>query len=123
MATSRKRQAGPAQFEESPRQVSTRAWIRLAAHPRTVRRALLTALVVGVALIAINHGPAILRGEVTRARVIQMCLTILVPYFVSTVSSVSTRRELGQLHSSATITPSSLEAGISKEKEDQRQAE
>jgi hypothetical protein len=70
-------------------------WLRLAAHPATVRRALVTALIVGVVLIAINHGAAIIAGQVTRARLIQMCLTVLVPYIVSTVSSVATRRELG----------------------------
>jgi hypothetical protein len=69
-------------------------WFRLAAHPATVRRALVTALIVGIILIAINHGAAILSGQVTRTRIFQMCLTVLVPYIVSTVSSVSTRREL-----------------------------
>lgn len=69
-------------------------WLHLAAHPATVRRAFLTALIVGSVLILINHGPAIISGEITRARLFQMCLTILVPYIVSTTSSVSTRREL-----------------------------
>jgi hypothetical protein len=69
-------------------------WLRLATHPATVRRAFLTALIVGTVLIAINDGAAILSGELTPARIIQMCLTVLVPYVVSTVSSVSTRREL-----------------------------
>ncbi len=71
-------------------------WFRLAAHPATVRRAAITAVVVGFVLIAINHGPAIVSGEVTRSRIVQMCLTVVVPYLVSTVSSVSTRRELGR---------------------------
>lgn len=70
------------------------AWSRLAAHPGTVRRALLTAIIVGSVLIAINHGSAIISGQVTRSRIIQMFLTVLVPYVVSTVSSVATRREL-----------------------------
>lgn len=70
------------------------SWLQLAAHPATVKRAVITAFVVGAALIAINHGPAILQGQVTVLRVIQMGLTVLVPYAVSTVSSVSTRREL-----------------------------
>lgn len=70
------------------------SWLRLAIHPATVRRAFLTALIVGFVLIAINDGAAILSGDLTKARIIQMCLTVLVPYIVSTVSSVSTRREL-----------------------------
>lgn len=69
-------------------------WLRLATHPATVRRAFITAVIVGTILIAINHGPAILRGEVTGTRIAQMCLTVLVPYLVSTTSSVSTRKEL-----------------------------
>ena len=73
---------------------SVLAWLRLAAHPATVKRALWTALIVGFVLVAINDGAAILSGHVTRGRLIRMCLTVLVPYVVSTVSSVSTRREL-----------------------------
>ena len=64
------------------------AWIRSAAHPATVRRALITAVIVGFVLIAVNYSSAIISGQITRARVIQMCLTVLVPYVVSTVSSV-----------------------------------
>lgn len=71
-----------------------RAWLELAGHPATVRRALMTVLIVGVVLIAINHGPAIVAGEITKARLFQMALTLLVPYTVSTVSSVATRREM-----------------------------
>jgi 2-keto-3-deoxy-galactonokinase len=78
---------------------SVRAWLRLAAHPRTAKRAFTTALIVGIVLIAINHGSAIISGQFTRARLFQMCLTILVPYIVSTVSSVATRSELGAEHS------------------------
>ena len=51
------------------------------------------AAVVGVVLIAINHGSAIFAGEITRLRLIQICLTIVVPYVVSTISSVAARNE------------------------------
>jgi hypothetical protein len=68
-------------------------WLRSAAHPATARRALITAVIVGFLLIAINHGSAIISGQITRARVFQMCLTVLVPYVVSTASSVATRNE------------------------------
>ena len=74
----------------------TAVWLRLAAHPATVRRAFITALIVGCVLIAINHGPALLAGQVSRGRLFQMALTFLVPYTVSTVSSVSTRKELAK---------------------------
>lgn len=70
-------------------------WLRLAAHPATVRRACCTALVVGVILVAINHGTAIVTGGMDPTRTVQAALTVLVPYLVSTVSSVQTRKELG----------------------------
>jgi len=52
---------------------------------------------VGTVLIAINHGQAIIAGQITRENVFQMVLTLIVPYVVSTVSSVATRHELRQL--------------------------
>jgi uncharacterized membrane protein len=70
-----------------------RAWLQSAAHPATVRRSLITAVIVGFVLIAINHGTAILSGQLTQGRVFQMCLTMIVPYIVSTASSVATRNE------------------------------
>jgi hypothetical protein len=48
---------------------------------------------VGPILIAINHGDAIVRGDVSLPRFGRMLLTILVPYTVSTVSSVAAIRE------------------------------
>ncbi len=51
---------------------------------------------VGAVLIAINHGAAIVSGEVGAGRVLQMALTMLVPYVVSTLSSVLAMRELGR---------------------------
>jgi hypothetical protein len=48
---------------------------------------------VGPILIAINHGPAILRGDVSVQRVLQMLLTVFVPYAVSTYSSVGALHE------------------------------
>ena len=45
-----------------------RSWIELACSKRVVKRALKYALVVGVILIAINHGDAIINGEVTAGR-------------------------------------------------------
>ena len=70
-------------------------WVRQAAAWPVARRALGFALVVGAILIAINHGQAIVRGEIDRGRLLQMGLTLLVPYAVSTLSSVMAIRELG----------------------------
>ena len=64
----------------------------LAREPQVVRRALAYAVVVGSLLIAINHGHAILAGEVDRGRLLQMGLTVMVPYAVSTLSSVGALR-------------------------------
>lgn len=50
--------------------------------------------VVGAILITINHGDAILRGEVDGARFARILLTLAVPYVVSTVSSVAAIREM-----------------------------
>ena len=64
-----------------------RAWA-IAFEARVVRRALAFALVVGSVLIAINHGDALLAGDVGARRWLKMGLTVLVPYVVSTWSSV-----------------------------------
>ena len=69
-------------------------WLRLAVRPSVMRRAVKFACVVGLVLISINHGYAILHGQVTSGRVWQMCLTVLVPYTVSTLSSVGAMREM-----------------------------
>ncbi len=48
--------------------------------------------VVGALLIAINHGDALLHGELDANRVFKIALTLLVPYGVSTTSSVAALR-------------------------------
>jgi hypothetical protein len=65
-------------------------WLSLCVSKALVRRALYSALIVGSILIAINHGDALIRGEIDSTRVFKIALTILVPYLVSTVSSVLT---------------------------------
>lgn len=67
-------------------------WLQLATSASVVRRALLYAVVVGAILIGINHGDALLRGELDAVRAMKMGLTVLVPYTVSTLSSVSAMR-------------------------------
>ncbi|MBI4732376.1 MAG: nitrate/nitrite transporter NrtS [Chloroflexi bacterium] len=64
-------------------------WLSLCFTKSIIRRAVLTSLVVGAILIAINHGSAILAGEVDADRLLKIALTALVPYLVSTLSSVS----------------------------------
>ena len=71
-----------------------REWLKLICEWAVVRRALICAVIVGAVLLAINHGDAIVLGDVTTGRLIQMGLTLLVPYCVSTFSSVAAIRAL-----------------------------
>lgn len=72
-----------------------RSWLRLALTPSVIRRGLAYAVIVGAILIVINHGDALLRGEVSASRAWRMGLTVLVPYMVSTLSSVGAMRRAG----------------------------
>ena len=69
------------------------SWIRMACSRSVVVRGLKYAVVVGTILVAINHGDAIVRGELSLDRVLKMTLTLLVPYAVSTSSSVAAMRQ------------------------------
>lgn len=77
--------------------------LALALKPSVVKRALKYAVVVGAVLIAINHGDAILRGEYPPPRLFRMGLTVLVPYVVSTLSSVGVMREFGNKPHAPTV--------------------
>ena len=63
-------------------------------------RGLKFAVVVGTVLIAINHGDAILAGELTGKHYLKMALTVLVPYVVSVFSSCGALIESGAYRSS-----------------------
>jgi hypothetical protein len=63
-------------------------WLAVATERAVVARACKFAVVVGAVLIAINHGDALLAGDVSAGRLLKMGLTVLVPYVVSTLSSV-----------------------------------
>ncbi len=73
---------------------SVRDWIRLGMTWPVVRRALKYAVVVGAILIMINHGDAVIRGDLDGIRILKMSLTVLVPYAVSALSSVGAMREI-----------------------------
>ena len=66
---------------------------QLATSGSVVRRSCGFAAGVGSVLIAINHGDAILAGDVGSKRWLQIGLTTLVPYCVSTASSVMAARQ------------------------------
>ncbi len=69
-----------------------REWLRLAVSGLVVRQALFYAVVVGMLLAVINHGDAILHGDIDVGRIVKIALTCLVPYAVSTLSSVKALR-------------------------------
>ena len=69
-------------------------WLAIARERPVVRRAGTSAVVVGALLITINHGDALLAGDISLGRLLKIGLTILVPYIVSTVSSVAVLHEL-----------------------------
>ena len=73
-----------------------RDWLGVATRPDVMRRALGYAVVVGAILISINHADALLRGELSPGRLLKMLLTAMVPYCVSTSSSVGAIRRLEQ---------------------------
>ncbi len=63
-------------------------WLRVATRPDVVLRASKTAVCVGALLILINQGDVIVSGTMTAIGVGKMLLTAMVPYCVSTYSSV-----------------------------------
>lgn len=76
-----------------PAELSTRR-LAIAFEPAIVRRGLISSVVVGAVLITINHGTAILAGDVPAERLARMALTVVVPYVVSVVSSVAAIRPI-----------------------------
>jgi hypothetical protein len=60
--------------------------------PRVVALALRVALVVGTILNVINHFDLLLGGPLTRTTLLQIGLTYIVPYCVSTHGQVFGRR-------------------------------
>jgi hypothetical protein len=73
--------------------MSLHSWTAIATSRSVVRRATVVALIVGSMLVAINHGDAILRGDLSAGRLLRIVLTVAVPYCVSTYSSVSALRD------------------------------
>jgi class 3 adenylate cyclase len=66
-----------------------RGWFLIASERSVSRRALLTSVAVGLILTAINHWADLRGGGLRLALWWKIALTFLVPYIVSTVSSVS----------------------------------
>lgn len=73
--------------------MAERSFWQMAFTPKVSARAARVALIVGTVLIAINHGDKILTGGMTTGAWVKCMLTYLVPYAVSTYSSVMALRE------------------------------
>jgi hypothetical protein len=63
-------------------------FLSLAFSPGVVKSAVKVSLLVGTILALINHGEAILALSLPRENLVQILLTYLVPYCVSTYSAV-----------------------------------
>lgn len=68
-------------------------FLTLARRADVVQRALRTSLLVGTILMLINHGDALMVGDVDGARLLRIVLTFLVPYGVATYASVQALRQ------------------------------
>lgn len=66
----------------------TTSTLSIALASNTVKVAIKMSLVVGTALTAINHGPAMVDGTVGATNLWQILLCYLTPYCVSTFSTV-----------------------------------
>ena len=67
-------------------------WHRLARRRDIVLRAVRVALLVGTVLALINHGDKLIYGGMQTSDYLKILLTYLVPYCVSTHSSVRAAR-------------------------------
>ena len=70
---------------------------QIATSHSVIRRAFRIALVVGIVLALINYGDRIVAGTLGVSDAIRIALTFLVPYVVSTVSSILAVRDHEQV--------------------------
>ena len=63
-------------------------YLKLATRWPVVKRSIFFAIVVGSILVAINHGRCVLAGKFNLNCLASSILTVIVPYCVSTISSV-----------------------------------
>ncbi len=70
-----------------------KSWLAVACGRSVRARAIKVALIVGSILALINHGEGLLAGTLTIKAWVQIGLTYLVPYCVSTHASVQAMRQ------------------------------
>ena len=73
--------------------MATNVWLKTACSRPIRKRALRVAIIVGSILVAINHGDALIQGDVGNSQMIKMLLTYFVPYAVSTYAAVGATLE------------------------------
>lgn len=73
------------------------SFLRIAASSKVVKSSIKVSLLVGTILALINHGEGILRMSLSSENIFQILLTYLVPYCVSTYSSVRAIQTHSQL--------------------------
>lgn len=77
-----------------PQKYSFREILDTAKSPAIVQRSIKVSLLVGSILMLINHGDALLAGELDQNRIAKILLTYIVPYLVSTQAGVAATLEL-----------------------------
>ena len=78
-----------------------KAWLSIAVRRDVVARGVRVGLIVGTILTAINHGDAILSGEIPQSAMWKIPLTYLVPFLVSTYAGVEAIRKHNSSNSGA----------------------
>ena len=73
--------------------MNVQTFLTIAAQRSTVLRALKIALIVGLILVAVNEGGALMHGDIDMADLVSIVLNFAVPYCVSTVSTVLAHAE------------------------------
>ena len=73
--------------------MQSESWLKLAQRGDIQRRAIKVGLLVGTLLALINHGDRLLAMDLDTEAISRILLTYLVPYSVSTWSSVQTARD------------------------------
>ena len=71
-----------------PGKGNSRGFFALSTSGPVVVRAMKLSVIVGTILAVINHGPGIANASLSYGNVLQIAVTYLVPYCVSTYSSV-----------------------------------
>jgi len=67
--------------------------LKIACQPKVISTATRFALIVGPVLVMINHGDSIINHTMSNEEWLKSALTMIVPYLVSTLSSISAYRD------------------------------